>query len=380
MNDLSPSAYAKKAGARPDAPPPKRRLWRPILAGATIRERLLACLGAVLAIGLTGLICAIATGGDGTLPLIVAPMGASAVLVFAVPTSPLAQPWPVIGGNVISAMSGLAVVHVIPDPVIAAGFACGLAILLMSALRCLHPPGGAAALVAALGGPGASAMDLTFPLIPVGLNAIILAVLGIAFHRACGRAYPHRAVRPGASALAGSGRQPTAARRIGFRPEDIDVALDKMGETFDISPEDLGRLLHEVELSALVRANPDITCADIMTRDVITINRSAHPSAARSHLMTHDIRALPVVDDEDHVLGIVGIKQLQTPASRVSAMMDMAVTAFPDTPALELIGKISDGQSHTIVVVDRENRLQGIITQTDLLAALATGMRVPRAA
>ena len=84
-----------------------RRLFSPILAGATLRERMLACLGALIEIALTGMVCGYFFGQDPHLPLIVAPMGASAVLLFAVPASPLAQPWSIIGGNTISAMMGI---------------------------------------------------------------------------------------------------------------------------------------------------------------------------------------------------------------------------------------------------------------------------------
>ncbi|MBB5278347.1 CBS-domain-containing membrane protein [Rhizobium rosettiformans] len=62
--------------------------FAPILTGATLRERLIGCLGALIGISLTGFICNLAIGGDPQLPLIVAPMGASAVLLFAVPASP----------------------------------------------------------------------------------------------------------------------------------------------------------------------------------------------------------------------------------------------------------------------------------------------------
>ena len=68
------------------------QLFAPILAGATLRDRLIACTGALIGIAVTGLLCGLALGRGPHLPLLVAPMGASAVLLFAVPASPLAQP------------------------------------------------------------------------------------------------------------------------------------------------------------------------------------------------------------------------------------------------------------------------------------------------
>ena len=128
------------------SPEPGRRSWPfrlfvPILAGATLRERALACLGAIAGIALSAVVVGLAFGAGGWSALIVAPMGASAVLVFAVPASPLAQPWPVIGGNAISALVGLVAARLVPDPVLAAGLAVGLAIAAMSPRPCMAPEG-----------------------------------------------------------------------------------------------------------------------------------------------------------------------------------------------------------------------------------------------
>ena len=128
-------------------PSPERsrfRLFVPLLAGATWRDRLVSCVGALVCVGATGLICSLLLGNDPLLPLLVAPMGASALLLFAIPSSPLAQPWPIVGGNTVSALIGLLVSRYVPEPAIAAGCAVALAIAAMSLLRCLHPPGGAA--------------------------------------------------------------------------------------------------------------------------------------------------------------------------------------------------------------------------------------------
>ena len=119
--------------------------FRPILAGAQFGDRLRAGLGAACGILFTGLIAALATHA-GSSPLLVAPIGASAVLVFAVPASPLAQPWSVIGGNTVSGLWALLVVALVPHTALAAAIAVGGAIVVMSLARCLHPPGGAVAL------------------------------------------------------------------------------------------------------------------------------------------------------------------------------------------------------------------------------------------
>ncbi|MHC9419243.1 HPP family protein [Sphingomonas citri] len=213
------------------------RLFKPLLSGAQLRERLIACLGAAIGIALTALLGALLVQGA-ALPLIVAPLGASAVLVFAVPASPLAQPWPVIGGNTLSALVGVAVYRLVPDAAIAAGLAAGAAILTMSLLRCLHPPGGAAALTAVIGGPTVHAAGFGFALLPVALNSVTLVAAGLLFHRVTRRSYPHRAAAPVAA---------------GLHAADIDAALADLHESFDIAPADLDALLTRAEWHAARR-------------------------------------------------------------------------------------------------------------------------------
>ncbi|MGV3482339.1 MAG: HPP family protein [Sphingobium sp.] len=226
------------------------KVFRPLLAGGNFNDRLFACVGALMGIGLTGLVCTWLGAGDQALPLLVAPIGASAVLLFAVPASPLAQPWSVVGGNIVSALVGITVAWLIPDRVIAAGLAVSLAILAMSLLRCLHPPGGAAALTAVIGGPAVAAAGYGFAFMPVGLNSALLVGLGWLFHRFSGHSYPHRPV-PVASAPAPVSVAP------GLSIEDIDLALKELGETFDVSREDLDALFRKAEANAAARLARD---------------------------------------------------------------------------------------------------------------------------
>ena len=165
----------------PDTAP--RLVWS---RGPGARERLIAVAGAIIGIVTTGLLCGVLAGTGAAHPLLVAPMGASAVLLFAVPASPLAQPWSILGGNVLSAVVGIAVALAVPNATVAAGLGVGLAIAVMSLARCLHPPGGAVALSAVLGGAAGSAHPFMFALYPVGLNSLLLILAGLAFHRMTG--------------------------------------------------------------------------------------------------------------------------------------------------------------------------------------------------
>lgn len=109
-------------------------------------------------------------------PYVAAYMGAATVLVFAVPESPLARPWPLVGGHLVSALVGVTCAKVIPDPALAAASAVALAILAMQLLRCVHPPGGAAAMVAVIGGPDIRELGYLFVLWPVGLNVAVMLI------------------------------------------------------------------------------------------------------------------------------------------------------------------------------------------------------------
>lgn len=120
------------------------------------------------------------------------------------------------------------------------------AILAMSLLCCLHPPGGAAALTAVIGGPAVTAAGWMFPVLPVGINAVILTATGMLFHLLSKHSYPHRAVAMTAvpAVLGGDSI---------LHPEDLDAALADLGETFDIVREDLDLLLERVRVHAARR-------------------------------------------------------------------------------------------------------------------------------
>ena len=203
------------------------QIFRPILPGATIIDRVVACIGALIGITATGLASRWLLGSDSPAPmLMIASMGASAVLIFAVPASPLAQPWPVLGGNVVSAGVGVTVAHLIADPMLGAGVAVGAAIAMMSLLRCLHPPGGGTALIPLLAGVGAPAASWLFPLLPVALNAALLIGVAWLFHRFSGHRYP-RVIKA------------TTAPSLAINDDDISHALSQMHEPLDVTAGDL---------------------------------------------------------------------------------------------------------------------------------------------
>ncbi|GAA4127227.1 HPP family protein [Aminobacter aganoensis] len=348
------------------------KVFSPILAGATLKDRVLGCIGALVGICVTGFVCGLVFGDHPQLPLIVAPVGASAVLLFAVPASPLAQPWSIVGGNTISALVGVTVVYFIKDPMIAIGLAVSLAILAMSLTRSLHPPGGAAALTAVIGGVAVSRAGFLFPLVPVAINSVLLVVLGTIFHRLAGRQYPHRQTI--ATVNTHKTSDPPAAIRVGFNETDIEAAISDLNETLDVSRADIDTLLRHVEQRALLRVHGELTCADIMSSDVVSVSEDASPMQAKALLLEHDIRTLPVIDSEKRLLGTVGLRELANGQTSELLPISEAVTAGPDEPAVGLLPRLTDGVAHAVIVVDRAYHVVGVISQTDLLATLGKSL------
>ncbi|PZQ56446.1 MAG: HPP family protein [Phenylobacterium zucineum] len=334
------------------------------------REALRAGLGAGLGVAACGLAARLVIEGRlSAEPLLIAPLGASAVLMFAIPASPLAQPRAVIGGNVIAALAGVACAALIPQAALAAAAAVALAILLMALAGCLHPPGGAIALGAALAAAGGRAPGLEYALAPVGLGSVLLVGAAIVWGRLSGRSYPHRVAAP--SSAHGT-TDPKPADRVGYTAADLDRALEQYGELLDVSREDLDALFRQVELEAHRRLHARIRCEEIMSRDVISVGVEQSCESALTWMRQHDLRTAPAVDGEGRVVGMVRRAELQAGRDRrVETVLDPFVHKVrPGTPVQALLPLLSSGAAHEVMVVDEARRLIGVITQTDLLAVL----------
>lgn len=144
-------------------------------------EQLVSALGGFLCIILIAFISFQFTGASAA-ALIVPSMGASAVLLFAVPHGKLSQPWPLLGGNLISAIIGVSCYKIIPDLFLAAGMAVGLSIAAMHLLNCIHPPGGATALAAVIGGPVIYKLGYQYVITPILLNVTIIFLVAFIFN------------------------------------------------------------------------------------------------------------------------------------------------------------------------------------------------------
>lgn len=117
------------------------------------------------------------------LPLLFGPLGASAVLVFAASKSPLAQPRSLIGGHIIAGLIGVAAYQLFGRVNwLAAALAVSFAIAAMLATKTLHPPAGATALIAVIGGENIHALGFLYPFLPAGAGAFLLLIVALLFN------------------------------------------------------------------------------------------------------------------------------------------------------------------------------------------------------
>jgi CBS domain-containing membrane protein len=151
-------------------------------------ERLRSVLGAFLGLMLVLTIAKYLGELTGLDEWLMASLGASALLVFALPQSPMAQPWAVIAGNTLSALVGISVIHLVGNPLLAMPIAASLSILGMFMLRCLHPPAAAVALIVVLG----HVTHYQYAFFPVMIDSALLVLAGAVYSNLTGKRYPNR--------------------------------------------------------------------------------------------------------------------------------------------------------------------------------------------
>ena len=136
-------------------------------------------IGAFLGIGAIAMVAQYYLS-DADLTLVIGAFGATSVLVYGAPFSPLAQPYNVLVGHLVSAAIGVAVFQFIGEANwLSAALAVSLAIVAMQMTRSVHPPGGATALIAVVASQEIHNLGFLYILYPVGLGAVIL--VGVAF-------------------------------------------------------------------------------------------------------------------------------------------------------------------------------------------------------
>lgn len=366
----------------------------PAVARPPLAEAVRAGLGALVALALVGLLVLGPTVDMALGLYLIAPFGASSVLLFAVPNSPLAQPWSVIVGNTVAALVGVAVCLVVPDPTARIALAVGGSILVMLLCRAAHPPAGAVAMTAAMNPEAVQHLGFWFALAPVALGSAALVALAIPYARLTGRHYPFRQFDdPNSHGTA----DPEPAERLGLSEAELSDLLERYRQSFNLGVEDLARLIAAAELQAAGHRTGALTAGEIMSRNLVTVPPEAPLLTVADLFRQHRFTSLPVVTGGGRYLGVIFQIHLITrvraaafqthsgfagafrallragpnPPVTAEGIMDTNLPcAQADTPIAALLPMMADGNVDAVPVL-ADARIVGIVTRSDLIAALA---------
>ena len=330
-------------------------------------------------------------------PMIVASMGASAVILFFIPNSPLAQPWPFVGGQLFSALIGMTCALNIVETASAAAVAVGGAVLVMLIMRCLHPPAAATSLAPIMAGEPITSLGYSFVLVPVGINVAVMLLIAIVVNRwVLKRDYPSRL--PVAEPLNQHHSITEPSHKIGLSEQDLELALKELDVFVDMTHADLSKVLTQAELNTFQRIRGDISCADIMVKSVDTVEFGTEVEDAWKIMQSHKLKAIPVIDRARRVIGIItwhdffkfinlGVYEsfqekfrnfirrtaniTSTKPESVGQIMTTSVIILPETAHIaELIPLMSIHGHRQIPIVNTDHRLVGMVFQANLIAAL----------
>lgn len=334
----------------------------PLDLGALVRVSLGTALSVLLAGGL------IAASG---LPevagfMLIAPLGASALLVVGVPNSPLAQPWPLLVGNGGSALVGVLAAMWLPSDLLAAAVALGGAVAFMYAARAVHPPAGGVALLPVLSPDIVTDLGLRFALMPVISDALVLLIFGMVWHRLTGRVYPFR--QPHETA-------PAAQR---FSPSDLAAILSRLRLDSNIGVADFARLLAAADEVARADARTEgLTCADAAHRSLPPLSPDTPLVEARQRMLDSRAYSLAVIDGAGHLVGVLSQSDLLRAGPdmhdrSVGALMTCRPVSLPArAPLRKALSVLAEGGWRAIPLTDDEGRLVAMLTRADLIDILA---------
>lgn len=313
------------------------------------------------------------------------PLGATSVILFTLPHSPLAQPWSVFGGLLISSLIGYACGAWIAPELLSYSIAMGVTIGVTAFLRCVHPPAGAMSVLATGAAIHGADPWLTFGAVLINAAAILAAVL-VVNNLTPGRRYPHCATQPM--------KRFVKVDEVGVGHDDLAAALAEKETYLDISEDDLVDVYTRATRHAMQR-NLGLTCADIMRTDIPGISATTPLNEAWRLMRQRRCRALPVIDTGRRVIGVLdtedflwhieplpnralmgnvvrlfrGAKQeVVEDIMRVTGVDDLTVQMHEPIPSA--IDRIAGHTQSIASVVDEEGRLVGVMTRPDALRAL----------
>jgi CBS domain-containing membrane protein len=325
--------------------------------------------------------------------VLLASMGASAVIIFALPSSPLGKPWNFIVSHSLGCIVGFGITHLIGDLALMAGLSVAVILMLMYTLDCMHPPAAATALVPVIASQSGQVSYWIF--VAVALNVIIFLAASVLLNRVLlNRARinnkdPYDPIH--------LHKDHTPLQRLGIQPDDLRRAIHSFDTILDVNEADLERVYQQAQQHAYQRRSGELLSRDIMSKDIISVSKETTLTNAWTLLRKHKFSMLPVVNDQQELMGVIStvdfLKHISSPNysgllghlnSMLSArkhgrqvnrlvedLMTTDVTVVKDidhivalVPLLSIVGL------HHIPVLNDQQKLCGIITQSDLISAL----------
>lgn len=387
---------------------PKRYLgwldpYLPELPLLGAKERFRACAGACLGVFITGLIGLSVWPAFPDALWLVAPMGASSVILFTLPSSPLAQPWSILGGNLVCALIGITCSKLIEPTLLAAPLAVFLSIPAMFLLRCLHPPSGAVALICIIGGESIRAQGYEFLLFPLGLNTLCLITCAIFYNKLTGQLYPYRRRIGVDSQSYNSALQSQSASQnlASLAQEDISFALSEYNHLIDVNLEDLEEIFSRAQRFSYQRRTPEFTCEQIMSDTGLSFEYATPLDEAWKKMLIKNTQAIAVLGKGGQLLGMVTrsdfLNQLSDVhqsgftryAHQLKKLLQTSTSSHTDKP--EVVGQIMRTTPKTVLntsaalsaaqmmieqgarhipVINSAGHYLGMINQTDMIIGL----------
>ena len=339
-------------------------------------EALRAGVGAALGLAFSAAVLWLLSPGASLMhhPALIAPFGASAFLIYAVPNSPMAQPWSVLFGNSASALAAILMLHAGLPMLPTAALAVMLAVLAMAALRAMHPPGGAVALATVLSAHPEALPGLHYLVLPVASGSLALVGLGILWAHATGRRYPFRiAPEPTQHGT----KDPAPDRRFIPSEQVLAATLTRLRLSANLGVEDLARLIETAETEANASHLGPTTADQMMSRDLIQVAPDTPLPALAESFRDHRFKTLPVRNPDGSFGGLVSQSALvgrADPQLTAAMLIDADLrSASPQTPLADLIALLADGSQQAVPVLEA-NRLVGLITRSDMIALLSGHM------
>jgi CBS domain-containing membrane protein len=348
-----------------------RNFFLPVTGEIPLHEKLYSGLAGLVGISLVAWISEITSGQQGLI-FMAASMGSAAVLLFAAPHSPMAQPWPLLGGHLVSALVGVFSYQSFGAGPMAAAIAVAIAILAMFFLRCMNPPGGAAALGAVMGGPEIHGLGYYYVLMPVALNVFVILLIALIINNVIpNRRYPLM------QELHPQKRRDDFSWALGqslIEIEDIDAAMDEHESFIDADRDELRQIYQRATMNAYKRRLGHVSCGDIMLNEPTRLTANMALAPVRRLMESQRRSALPVIDDERHVIGMINLADIQQDYHHGARIADVMKkpddVALVDQHVLDIVPLISKQGWQAISVVDDQHRLLGLITRSEIARAL----------